>query len=187
MAVPPSALVGWVLCLACRGRTVFQFVRSLLGNSFEASRSKQDASRLPHNRRMIPEGGRAGSGLPKPPFGGGWGRQVGTFRRSVGWSLAGSRHYSRAVAACVNGSGGCWSFSSTRVFSTQVRHSFAPVSRDHGEHLAAHLLVTESAPLTVHSTRVLAGGVAFGSRTRLRRAGGPTRQRGCRLLHSFLI
>lgn len=64
-----------------------------------------------------------------------------------------------AVAACVNGSGGCWSFSRTRGGSPQVRHSFAPHPRGMWEHLAAHLLVIGSAPLTVLSTPGLAEGV----------------------------
>ena len=44
-------------------------------------------------------------------------------------------------------------------FSPQVRQSFAHVPRGYGEHLAAHLLVIGSAPLTVLSTPGLAEGV----------------------------
>ena len=43
--------------------------------------------------------------------------------------------------------------------SSQVRQPFAPVPRGYGEHLAAHVLVIGSAPLTVLSARVSAGGV----------------------------
>lgn len=76
---------------------------------------------------------------------------VPSVRRSVGRSLCLARVISTSQWRLVCMALGPLQKRLAGDCSSQARHSFAPVSHDHGEYLAAHALVDEELPLTQQS------------------------------------